>query len=205
MIMRKTVLFLMFAVMAVCVSAQAGKAHEVLKKTQNVVSASGTIKSVVDIKGGGYSSACTVVMTRSKFTLDMNAMQVWFDGKTMWSYNKQIDEVNVTEPDKNEVGMINPYSLLDRWDKDFKQTYAGVEGGCHKIVLTPKTSAYDMKSATVYIRQNTYLPARFVITDKKGTDMTIVVKTFDDKVKVSDSYFVFDESKYPDAEIVDLR
>ena len=48
----------------------------------------------------------------NKFILDMDAMKVWFDGKTQWSFVHQNKEVSITEPSEKELVETNPMAIL---------------------------------------------------------------------------------------------
>ena len=46
------------------------------------------------------STSGTFTLKGTKFFLEMDAMKVWFDGKTQWSYVQQNNEVSITNQQK---------------------------------------------------------------------------------------------------------
>ena len=49
---------------------------------------------------------------------------VYFDGKTMWTYAEDIQEVTITEPDMDDEDFLsNPAKILTWYNRDFKYRY----------------------------------------------------------------------------------
>lgn len=201
--MRKCMLVFLLLVCAVSAFAQDAKAVEILQKADDKISAYGTVDVDFGLHTDQYDYDCNIVFKEDRFKLDYGESHIWYDGKTMWSYNRAVGEVNVTEPDYAEICLLNPYTFLKNWKTDFSCEYKGMSGGCYEIRLMPEKD-YPMKEASIYIRSTDGMPERIVITDPSGNELSITAGKYSE-ADVADSFFVFPADEYAGVEIVDLR
>ncbi|MCC8155014.1 MAG: outer membrane lipoprotein carrier protein LolA, partial [Tannerellaceae bacterium] len=158
----------------------------------------------------GYAETLegTIEMKGDKFVLSTPDAKTWFDGKTMWSYLNQTEEVNVTNPSGDDLRFTNPAILLANYKKDFTPQYKGegtVNGkAVRKVELTPKTKG-DITYVELEIEKATQLPLRITVQTKNGMKSTITIQKMKTGINQPDSRFVFNASEYPDADIIDLR
>ena len=54
------------------------------------------------------SSKGTIKLSGQKFNISLVDMTMWFNGSTLWTYVKENQEVNVTNPTDAEIAKINP-------------------------------------------------------------------------------------------------
>lgn len=139
-----------------------------------------------------------LTMDRDKFTIHTPTITTTYDGHTMWSYVADTQEINITEPDNDELATTNPYMLLKNHKKLYTLTHQG-----NTTILTPKEQQ-QIKTIEIQI-------------DKKSDIRTINITTTDDRhlhyhithlrlsPKIPATTFQFDPSAYPEAEIIDLR
>ncbi|WP_455627982.1 LolA family protein [Parabacteroides chinchillae] len=148
-------------------------------------------------------------MKGEKFMLKTPDMRIWFDGKTQWAYMERNDEVNVTTPSGEELQMTNPVLLLGSYKKGFTPLYKGESTAAngksaYDIELTPRKKG-DIQRVSLQIEKNTYLPVGISVDSKNGVTMTIRISKLRTEVNQPDSYFVFKDADFPDAEVIDLR
>ena len=74
----------------------------------------------------------------------------------------------------------------------------------HDIELVPKKKS-DIVRVELQIEKFSGLPASIAVFSKNGISSTIRISKMKTGVNQPDSYFVFNEKDYPDAEIIDLR
>ncbi|WP_080904257.1 LolA-like putative outer membrane lipoprotein chaperone [Parabacteroides sp. Marseille-P3160] len=151
----------------------------------------------------------TISMKGNKFHYSTPDMQVWFDGKTQWTYMERTDEVNVTTPTGEELQQINPMLILKSYKNGYKATYKGQSTApngkaAYDIVLTPK-SGKDIEKIELQIEKNNNLPTSVIINAKNGLQSTIRINKIQTGINQADATFVFRENNYPNAEIIDLR
>ncbi len=143
----------------------------------------------------------------SFFTPETN---LWFDGKTQWVYQKQSEEVNITEPSKEEVEMINPSAIFEIYKKGSKYKYNGEKKdiksrNVYEIELISGNKKSDMKKIQVQFNKVDYMPVMFKLFYKNDIQNIIYINTYKVKQTFPDANFVFDKKKYPNVEIIDLR
>ena len=120
---------------------------------------------------------------------------------------EQNEEVNVSSPTPEEIQSVNPYALLTSYKKGFNYRYVGEKTRQgkrgHEIILTPKTSQ-DIKSITLNVKENSS-PVYIAIQLQNGEKQEFQISSYRTGVNLPDAVFRFDKSKYPGAEIIDLR
>ena len=151
----------------------------------------------------------TIQMRGDKFRLELPGTITWFDGQTQWSYVEHNEEVNVTTPTAEELPFTNPALLLRTYKKGFTAVYKGESTAAngkmaYDIELTPKKKS-DLTKVVLQLEKNSGLPIRMVVSAKNGTNSIVQISQLQTNQNQSDRFFVFNETDYPDAEVIDLR
>ena len=201
--MKKLLTLWMLALLPFCISAQTdAKATEVLDKALEELSNDSGIRANFDGTEKGF-----MLLKGDKFYLNNSNIQIWYDGKTQWSYVAENEEVNISHPTMEEIQAINPYLILMRYKTDFdyiykgKQTRNGVEG--HEIVLTPKHSG-NRELIRVFISKKHH-PLAMKIEQNGRVISEINVTSYQTKQLLEEGMFRFNKSLYPNVEVIDLR
>lgn len=163
---------------------------------------------VLSSKSNGANSLVmngTFLMKGNKFVLKSNQMDVYFDGKTQWAYQKKVNEIDITNPTEKELSQTNPMAILSTFKNKSTVSLVKSSGSTNIIQLIPKVGNSDIKKIIVTVNKSNNYPLSIQLTDKKGTVSTLSLSRFQTNVKVSDSAFVLNEKSYKDAEINDLR
>jgi outer membrane lipoprotein carrier protein len=151
----------------------------------------------------------TVVMKGNKFKVSMDGMEIFSDGKTVWNYDKSANEVTVNNLNEGGSGMTPQKIFTNFYDKDFFYKLNGTKSVAGKTVqeieLTPtdKTRPYHKVYVWVDRAANTIYSAKFL--EKSGGRYSYTVNTIKPTSSLADAEFIFNKSKYPGVEIVDLR
>lgn len=175
----------------------------------NGISASFTLNTRSEVQKMSESFEGTIQMKGDKFALITPDMSTWFDGKTQWTYVERNEEVNVSTPSGEELQFTNPAMLLRVYKKGFTPAYIGESTAAngkaaYDIKLTPKKKG-DILSVELQIEKSSALPVKIRVEAKNGISNTIHISDLKTGVNQSDDFFVFKESEYPDAEVIDLR
>lgn len=179
-------------------------------KTYKAVQAAFVLKNedgkgkVLDTRKG------TVSMKGSKYRVSLlGGAEIFCDGVNLWTYDKAANEVTITKLDGSS-SMITPQKLFTNfYDKDFLYKLNGEKKDGKKtlveIEMTPvdKTKAFHKVFLLIDKAAKTIYSTR--ILDKSGTKITYTVNTLNGKAPLTDAMFIFDKSKYPGVEEVDLR
>jgi outer membrane lipoprotein-sorting protein len=151
----------------------------------------------------------TVFMKGPKYRVNITGQEIYSDGKNVWTFDKGANEVTITQLDPTASGITPQKLFTSFYDKDFLYKLNGEKKVAGKtlqeIEMTPvdKTKAFhkvyllvDKKSQTIYSTR---------VLEKNGNKYSYTVNTLNGKAAVSDDVFVFNKSKYPGVEEVDLR
>lgn len=152
----------------------------------------------------------TVSMKGSKYRVSLaGGAEIFCDGSNIWTYDKGANEVTITKIDAS-ASSITPQKLFTNfYDKDFLYKLNGEKKEGNKTLLeiemTPvdKTKAFHKVFLLVDKAAKTIYSTR--ILDKSGTRISYTVSTLNGKAALADNLFIFDKSKYPGVEEVDLR
>lgn len=212
----KKILFILFAlILTAGVSAQsATDARNILDKAVNTYQQSNGVKiifkaTIKESKGQAYSQSGTAIFKGNKFKIETDAMNTWFDGKTQWVWMKDADEVNISNPTEQEIAAISPLALLGMYKNGYTLK-APVSKNIHgkntdSIDMTPTTKSNEFKAISVAIDKKTGAIVQVNLTMKNGTTTKIDISNYNANHNFSDSDFVFDKSKHPKTEVIDLR
>ncbi|HAB50565.1 MAG TPA: hypothetical protein DCE80_00050, partial [Ignavibacteriales bacterium] len=67
------------------------------------------------------SSLGTIVLQNDKYKLDFMGIESFYDGKTLYSYIVESNEVNISEPDTDDTDILsNPKQIFTLYEKDYK-------------------------------------------------------------------------------------
>ena len=67
-----------------------------------------------------------VTFKGKKFRLNVLESETWFDGKTLWNYLSDVNEVNVSEPDpEDDIIINNPFQLFTSYETRFNYSFRG--------------------------------------------------------------------------------
>jgi outer membrane lipoprotein-sorting protein len=192
------------------------KAKAILDKTSDVINRSGglsvsfTFHINDEARRIKESFEGQILLKGDKFFLDTPEQTVYFDGKTQWVYVKSTEEVNILEPQPQDLQALNPISIFELYKTDCDYKYKGVKTDIQKrkaeeVSLFPKKKNETIKQVDMQINPDSWLPSSFRITNKDKSEYLIYINKYQTKQDFPDSQFVFDKKKYPQAEINDLR
>lgn len=196
--------FLIWTALLVAVLLHAQNATSVLDKSAATLRAAGNVKIGFTLEVDGGASAGYIKLQRQKFVVNVGGSITWFDGKTMWTYVKANEEVNVTTPSADAVAKMNPYAFLSFYKKGYTAKMGKGTAKEHEVLLTGKSGS-PYTNVVVRINKSTQYPTFIKMTSSKGAVTTIRCNSFLKNQKYKDSTFQFNKKNYPDAEIVDLR
>jgi outer membrane lipoprotein carrier protein len=151
----------------------------------------------------------TVTMKGNKYKVTMDGMEIYSDGKTSWNFDKSANEVTINTVDGSGNAMTPQKLLTNFYDKDFYYKYNGEKKDAGKTVqeieLTPtdKNKSFHKVYLLVNKATSSISSARFL--EKTGGRYTYSITSLNGTASVKDGDFVFDRTKHPGVEVVDLR
>ena len=158
---------------------------------------------------GGRDLKGEVTVKGDKFRLKMGGQEIFNDAKTMSTYVKETNEVNVQDYDPAELGDLNPTQIFTAYKKNYKSKFLNEskEGGqtYETVELTPTSSYAKFAKVQLKINRADKSLKSWRILMSNGQQVTYTITSLQPNVTVSDSYFVFNAKQYPGVEVVDLR
>jgi len=188
------------ALMSMGSFAQSAKA--VLDKAAGTITAQSGVKANFKMTTANGSTSGTIAIKGKKFYATTPQAKVWFDGKTQWTYLKNNDEVNVSNPTEAQLQAINPYNFIHLYKRGYTYTM-NTAGTDYVIHLVANSTDRKIKELFISVNKKTYQPKQAkMLQGKKWTTFDInSIK----KENIADSQFRFNAKDFPKAEVIDLR
>lgn len=203
--MKKILLSLLLSLCGTAVAC-AQSATSILDKAADTFRKAGGVKIGYTYQAGGQGGSGDIQMKGRKFVNHMDGQTLWFDGKTLWTYFPDNQEVNVTTPSQKELAKMNPYAFISLYKKGYKATLRGNGTKEYYVILLTATDPKRSPSQiTVHIGRKNHRLLYAKLTLSSGDTLTVKVTSYKDKQQWADSHFTFPSKSYPDAEVIDLR
>ncbi len=156
----------------------------------------GTKKGILYIKG-------------SKYRVNISGQEIYSDGNNIWTYDKSANEVQLTKFDPS-ANTITPQKMFTNfYDKDFLYKLNGEtkqgKKTIQEIELTPVDKTKTFFKVLVEIDKATKNIVSTKVFEKNGNRYTYTITFMKTNTDIPESIFIFDQKKYPNAELIDLR
>lgn len=155
-----------------------------------------------DGKNLGESEKGNAWLQGEAYKIEMANQQTISDGKTIWSYLIEDEEVmvsNATDGTDN-----TPLKLLTSLDESYVATLTGIDaqgtasielanpkGQYKRVTLKINTKKVELKNADIYMED--------------GSKVVINVEEMKFDQKLDDKFFTFDTKKHPKVDVIDMR
>ncbi|MBI1343643.1 MAG: outer membrane lipoprotein carrier protein LolA [Terrimonas sp.] len=214
-----TLLLIVSSVMTVSSQGNAASNDPAAKKVLDAVSVKfktfKTLKSTFTYKvenGAGKvlsTKKGTVFMKGNKYRVSFIGQEIFCDGSNVWTFDNSANEVTITKLDASG-GSITPQKLFtDFYDKDFLYKLNGEKKNGAKTIqeieMTPIDKNKTFHKVYIYVDKAAKTITGTKVLEKAGSTYVYDVNTLQPNTAINDSYFVFDEKKYPGVEVIDLR
>jgi len=216
--MKKLIIILILSFFAVSgYSQQDAKAKEILEKVTKTTQSLASIEAKFSFEMNNKTeniqekSSGTIILKNKKYKLNIPQMglQVTCDGKTIWTYMVNSNEVSISSLDEETDDLMDPARIFTIYERGFNYKFAGesVDGGIpvFNIDLSPQKPTGDISSIKLMIDKQKMLIHGANMTGKDGNIYNVSIKEFKTDGVFKDSDFDFDPTKYKDIEIVDMR
>ncbi|HMN33589.1 MAG: outer membrane lipoprotein carrier protein LolA [Chitinophagaceae bacterium] len=150
-----------------------------------------------------------VNMKGEKYYVNLSGQEIYCDTKTIWTYMKESNEVQITSFDPNENSFTPSKLFTNFYDKEYSYKYAGEKTVNGKkvveITLTPVNKTKQFTKIELYVDKANNVVAGGKMYEKNGNIYSYNVSRYVHNPVLADNSFTFDSKKYPKVEIVDLR
>lgn len=181
-------------------------AAKVLDSMSKAFQKAGTLSASYTMTSDGHKSQGEMILSGDRFRLTSPLMTIWYDGKTQWTYNSDIREVNITEPTPEELAETNPFVIISMFRNKYSARLMKSAPGSYRIDFTPRNDANStVRRAIVTVSSSTFMPTDMAITINGDQTVAVHINSLVQGKNYPLSMFVFNKKSYPKAEIVDLR
>lgn len=183
-------------------SSHAQDAKKVLDKCAAAVSSKNGVQADFTMNSAQYGDTSGRISVKGRmFTATTSMATLWFDGKTLWTYMANNDEVNVTTPSDSQLQVMNPYNFINMYKNGYKYTMEKKNG--HFIVHLTASGKKSISEMYITINQKSYVPSQVRYKTGKGW-IIIDIRNFK-AASLADGLFRFNAKDFPNAEVIDLR
>lgn len=152
-----------------------------------------------------YKDNGTMKLDNDRYMLDMENMKVWCDGKTQWSYMKDIDEVYITDADSEEAQNLSPLYIMEMYRENCSLVKTALEGNSVLVTMTAADVEAEVNKLELFVDAGTSrLTGMFVYMPGQGC-VEVRLENYVPKCKFAKKTYECPVGIFPTAEIVDMR
>ena len=202
-------LFFIFFLFPFIIFAQDQKAKTILDQLSNKTKSYTSIEAkftntfsstVTDLN---ESQTGTIFIKNNSYRLEMNGQTIISDGETNWIYLEDENEVNITEIDDDE-NELNPSKIFTIYESGYKYKFIKEDKESYHINLFPNENG-PFSKIELFINKPKMQISSFVMFDKQGSIYKYTIDSFIVTKEIEDDFFMFQTSKYPNIDVIDLR
>lgn len=148
----------------------------------------------------------TLFLKGSKYKIEAPDVTRICDGQKVWMHFIEEEEVQITDFSA-ETGEISPSEFFNLDLQDYKYIKlpdSSLGADYVDIDVTPIDKSYVYSKVRLSVNRSTAMIEQAIVFDKNNYRYIYELNNFDTNKRLSDSFFVFDKSKYPDVDIIDL-
>ncbi len=211
--MKKKSLILILSLVNIMLSAQKDpEAVKVLAEFSRIASSapSVTIDFTVDAVDTKEDDITTVsgsaVISGDSFRVTLDDNILWADGKAVWNYMPDVNEVTITEPDPgDESFMAKPSLLFSMHEKGYKVRLLEQNTREWVIDLYPEDLNVSLVRIRLKIGKTLYDLRSAEYKTKDGMTVTLTAEKYNLTFRPPAGYFVFNTADYKGVEVIDMR
>lgn len=212
-------IILSFAVVSLSTTAQIDpKSKTIMDNSWNKFRSISKMTATIKVKTEGpniqkpESKIGKAVVSGNKYriTFSTEGREIICDEKAVYSYDKKANEVTISEySEENSEFSLNAF--YEQYRKEPKGKYVAEEklaNGTlvdHIELYPPARRKTNIVRIHLWVNRNTHLVEQMKVQDRSQNFVTYIFTDVQINGTVSASDFTFDASKYPNANIVDLR
>lgn len=149
----------------------------------------------------------SLIVSGDKYLLKIAGQEIMCDGKTIWTYIADANEIQINEVNPEES--FSPTKLLssysDDYDASLEKEFIENNRSFYLMKLKPKDKNSGFDYVHLKIEKEKMQLAAFILYDFDKNVFSYIIKDYQTNVDLGAKTFTFDPSKYPNAEIIDMR
>jgi outer membrane lipoprotein-sorting protein len=142
----------------------------------------------------------------SKYKLTITGHEIYSDGKTVWDYGKDANEVIIKDADADGDETLSPTNIFTMYEKGYKFKFDSEDDKTQVVSLFPenpdKQKFHTIKLTIDKVKKQI---SSVKMLMKDGTSQTFTVKSFVANADIPDASFTFNPKSHPGVSVEDLR
>jgi outer membrane lipoprotein-sorting protein len=211
--MNKTIALIAFSALTTVISGQNDpEAVKILDRFSSAALSSPSVSikfNLITVNQPEQKSdtvAGSLIMAKNQYRLEMPDNITWFNGSVSWNYLLKEKEVTITKPGKKDDSFMNrPSSIFTLYKKGYKTRLVDENSKTYIIDLYPEDINSDLVRIRLAVGRANADLTEAEYKRKDGIVIYLVVNDYNLKKKPEASDFMFDNKKYKDAEVNDMR
>ncbi len=210
--MRNFLLLLALSLITTTGFAQGdAKAKTILNKVSANLKALKSMKanfkiSIKNKKGKSQGSKSgTVMMKGDKYRVKISGQEIICDAKSIWTYLKESNEVQISDFEDNDDAFSPSKLFTNFYEKEYGYKYLFSKENTTYIGLIPLKKSVQYEKIILKVSKKNNLITGGKVYDKNGNVYSYTISNYTKNPTLSDKVFVFNKSKYPKVDVIDLR
>ncbi len=142
----------------------------------------------------------------NKYKLEIPGHEIYCDGKTVWDFIKDANEVQVKDMEAGGDDALNPTTIFTIYEKGYKYKFDGEDAITQNISLFPlNPDKKKFHTAKLFIDKTKKQISSVKMLMKDGSTQTYTIKTFEGNAAMADADFTFNAKAHPGISVEDLR
>lgn len=150
-----------------------------------------------------------IVVKGEKFRLKLGGQEIFNNGRTVWTYLPEVNEVNIDNYFPDE-GDMTPSKIYTAYREGYKYLFVEenkVKDQTFQVIdLVPENAQQNpIYKVRLTINKESKQLESWELFDKSGNHYIYSITNFEPGLQIGDSFFSFDPSKHKGVEVIDLR
>lgn len=138
------------------------------------------------------------------YSLLMDNMKVWCDGKTQWSYMRDVNEIYITSATSEEAQNLSPLNMMERFCK-ISSPVMKSENGKVVVALSNGSGEAEINKVVLRFDGNSYRLEGMSIYMTNAGRVEVCLSNYAAKCKFAESSYICPVENFPGVEVVDMR
>lgn len=148
-----------------------------------------------------------VFIAGDSYRIEMEGQIIISDGKTIWTYLADSEEVMVSNVEDNDES-ISPTKILTTYNSDYKakfDTDNKYKNADLKSIHLRPNDGKQFEKMSIIVNQKSLSLESFSVFDKNGNVFTYHIINLSPNLDLPENTFTFNTEDYPDVEVIDMR
>lgn len=211
MLTKKIALIALTVLGSLTVNGQTDPAKKILDdlsaKTKSYTTLKAEFSWTIEKKDKTKSTQSGKIQTKGgKYKLEIPGHDIYCDGKTVWDFIKDANEVQIKDMEVGDEDAINPSNIFTIYEKGYKYKFEGEDAATQVVSLFPlNPDKKKFHTIKLTIDKNKKQITAVKMMMKDGSTQTYLIKSFLGNGAIPDTDFVFNAKAHPGVSSEDLR